>query len=84
MGINYGFKKNCGGGGGPNVKNILNPDMDNKIRTALKNADKQGKLNIVAVVVGIAGGVDTLREIMNSEGELSVMDRGMLGMHLDV
>lgn len=63
--------------------NWLNdPKIDDAIRSALKDADRKGKLGVVAAVVGIAGGDDSLREIMNSTGELSIMDRGMLGMHL--
>lgn len=63
--------------------NWLNdPKIDDAIRAALRDADRKGKLGIVAVVVGIAGGDDALRKIMNSTGELSIMDRGTLGMHL--
>lgn len=61
---------------------INDPKIDDAIRTALKDADKKGKLAVVAAVVGIAGGDDSLRKIMNSTGELSLMDRGTLGMHL--
>ncbi len=32
--------------------------------------------------LAIAGGEDELRKIMNSTGELHVMDRGMLRIHL--
>ena len=55
---------------------------DRRIRDALKAADRAGKLGVVAAVVGISGGEEELRKIMNSTGELSIMDRGMLGMHL--
>ncbi len=61
---------------------ITDPDNDERIRAALRSADAKGKLGIVAAVVGVAGGEDTLREIMNSTGELSIMDRGVLSMHL--
>ncbi|AWZ86154.1 hypothetical protein CSC41_4868 [Pseudomonas aeruginosa] len=37
---------------------------------------------MVAAITGIAGGVQELRKIMNSTGELSIMDRGMLALHL--
>ena len=57
-------------------------NTDDRIRSALKDADSKGKLDVVAAVTGIAGGVDELRKIMSSEGELSPMDRGMLGIHL--
>ncbi len=62
--------------------NFNDSKYDDKIRAALKDADSKGELEIVAAVVGIAGGEEGLRKIMNSEGELSIMDRGMLGMHL--
>lgn len=53
-----------------------------EIREALRNADAKGKLSVVAAVTGIAGGEDELRKIMNGTDELSLMDRGMLGIHL--
>lgn len=62
--------------------NITDPKQDDRIRAALRNADKRGKLQVVAAITGIAGGVQELRKIMNSTGELSIMDRGMLGIHL--
>ena len=65
-----------------NTDTFLDPKMDEVIRAALRNADRRGKLQVVAAVTGIAGCVDELRSIMNSEGELSLMDRGMLGIHL--
>lgn len=65
-----------------NVEAMLDPKMDGIIRAALRSADRRGKLSVVAAVTGIAGGADELRKIMNSEGELSLMDRGMLGLHL--
>lgn len=58
-------------------------EQDTRIRAALKEADRKGKLDIVAAVTGIAGGEAELRKIMNSTGELSTMDRGMLGIHLN-
>lgn len=61
---------------------IYDPKADDQIRTALRNADKRGKLGVVASVVGIAGGEKELRKIMNSTGELHIMDRGMLAIHL--
>lgn len=62
--------------------NLQDKTLDDKIRAALRSADAQGALSVVAAVTGIAGGVETLRQIMNSTGELPIMDRGMLGMHL--
>ena len=49
----------------------------------LKDADEKGQLSVVEAVTGIAGGVEELRKIMNSTEELSIMDRGMLGLHLN-
>lgn len=62
--------------------NLQDKALDDKIRAALRSADAKGKLSVVAAVTGISGGVDQLRDIMNSKDELSIMDRGMLGMHL--
>ena len=64
------------------MESLLDPKLDSKIRSALKDADSKGKLGVVAAVVGIYGGEEALRKIMNSAGELSIMDRGMLSLHL--
>lgn len=61
---------------------ITDKRQDDRIRQALRNADKKGRLQVVAAVTGIAGGVAELRRIMNSTGELAIMDRGMLAIHL--
>jgi len=53
-----------------------------KLRAALRNVDAIGKLDILAAVSGIAGGESEIRKIMNSTGEINVMDIGMLGIHL--
>jgi len=66
-----------------NIEAINDPDTDERIREALRDADSKEKLGVVAVVTGIAGGEDELRKIMNSTGELHIMDRGMLAVHLD-
>ncbi len=58
------------------------PEIDFTIRAALKDADSKGKLGVVAAVTGIAGGESELRKIMESSGELHIMDRGMLALHL--
>lgn len=65
------------------MRDLCDPRTDDVIRSALVEADRKGKLGVVAAVVGIAGGESTLREIMNSTGELSIMDRGMLALHLE-
>ncbi len=62
--------------------NLTDPKQDDRIRAALRNADKRGQLQVVAAITGIAGGVQELRKIMNSTGELNIMDRGMLALHL--
>lgn len=62
--------------------NLTDKRQDDRIRQALRNADKKGQLQVVAAVTGIAGGVAELRRIMNSTGELAIMDRGMLAIHL--
>lgn len=65
-------------------KILHSKETDGKIRKVLRDADQMGNLSMVAKIVGIAGGVESLREIMNSEEELGIMDRGMLGMHLRI
>lgn len=60
----------------------MNLPTDEQIRAALRDAERRGKLPVVAAVTGIAGGVDELRRMMSSTEPLSVMDRGMLGIHL--
>ncbi len=62
--------------------NLTDKRQDDHIREALRRADKKGQLQVVAAVTGIAGGVAELRRIMNSTGELAIMDRGMLAIHL--
>lgn len=62
--------------------NILDDKLDDRIREALKRADKQGQLGVVAAVTGIAGGERELRKIMNSRDAISIMDRGLLAIHL--
>jgi len=57
-------------------------NIDDRIRAALRDADAKGRLAVVSAVIGHSE--DALREIMNSTGELHIMDRdrGMLGMRL--
>ncbi|EKQ6351825.1 TPA: hypothetical protein NI805_006384 [Pseudomonas aeruginosa] len=62
--------------------NLTDHKQDDRIRAALRNADKRGQLQVVAAITGIDGGVQELRKIMDSTGELSIMDRGMLALHL--
>lgn len=59
---------------------VMDASTDDRIRAALRDADAKGKLAVVGAVIGPSE--DALREIMNSTGELDIMDRGMLGMHL--
>lgn len=65
------------------MRDLHDPKTDDVIRSALVEADRKGKLGVVAAVVGIAGGEDELRKIMSSTGELSIMDRGVLALHLE-
>lgn len=60
----------------------LDKSVDIKIRSALKDADLKGKLSVVAAVVGTDE--KHLKEILENEDELSIMDRGMLGIHLQL
>lgn len=61
---------------------LTDPKQDIRIRSALRDADTKGQLPVVAAVTGIAGGEKQLRKIMNGSDELSIMDRGMLSLHL--
>lgn len=54
-----------------------------QIREALKDADSKGKLSVVAEVVGITGGEDVLRKIMNSTEEINTMDRLILSAYME-
>ncbi|MBV1814488.1 hypothetical protein KTT58_17225 [Pseudomonas viridiflava] len=62
--------------------NLTDSKQDERIRAALRSADKKGRLSVVAAVTGIAGGEKELRRIMNGKEELAIMDRGMLAIHL--
>lgn len=62
--------------------NLTDSKQDERIRAALRSADKKGRLSVVAAVTGIAGGEKELRRIMKGSDELNIMDRGMLAMHL--
>ena len=66
-----------------NISLITDRKTDDKIRSALRGADDKGKLAVVAAVTGIGGGEPELRKIMESKGELPVMDRRMLAMCLE-
>lgn len=63
--------------------NLTDSKQDERIRAALRSADKKGRLSVVAAVTGIAGGEKELRRIMNGKEELAIMDRGMLAIHLN-
>lgn len=64
------------------VDSIADPALDSRIKAKLKQIDNSGSLSSFASNLGIAGGANSLRNIMNTEGPLSVMDRGMLALHL--
>lgn len=61
---------------------INDKSTDFLIKESLKHMDKQNRLHKAVEMTGITGGEDELREIMNSKGELHIMDRGMLSIHL--
>lgn len=65
------------------MNHFNDPKIDEKIRAALRDADRKGRLSVVAAITGIAGGVKELRRLMNSTEPLSIMDRGMLSIHLN-
>lgn len=67
---------------GEHMNPLQDPKLDDAIRAALRDADRKGRMGVVAAVVGVAGGEGALRDIMNSTGKLSIMDRGTLGLHL--
>jgi hypothetical protein len=71
----------CAEEGGEMI-DFMSPTASDEIRVALKKADALGQLGVIAAVVGIAGGEKELRKLMNSEGEMHIMDRGMIGVHL--
>jgi hypothetical protein len=60
--------------------NLLDEQQDDRSRAALRNANERGRLSVVAAVTGIPE--KELRRIMNSKEPLSIMDRGMLVVHL--
>lgn len=62
---------------------VNDPQADQKIRAALQQAENRGELGQLAARIGIAGGVNELRKILHSAGPLHIMDRGMIGLHLD-
>lgn len=64
------------------LPDMNDPTLDDRIRAALRDAEARGRLGVVAAVTGISGGVTELRKIMESQGELHIMDRGILGMFL--
>lgn len=68
---------------GSHSMNLTDSKQDERIRAALRSADKKGRLSVVAAVTGIAGGEKELRRIMKGSDELNIMDRGMLAMHLN-
>lgn len=55
--------------------------LSQMIKVAIKKLDLDGQLQRHADAIGIAGGVEELRKIANTEGELHLMDLGMLGLY---
>lgn len=64
------------------MMNVTDEKQDERIRSALRSADKKGQLGTVAAITGIAGGTKELRRIMSSSEPLAIMDRAMLAIHL--
>lgn len=62
------------------MNRLLAPENDTRIRAALRDANQQGKLSVVAAVTGRTA--EELRKIMGSTEPLTLMDRGTLGSHL--
>ena len=54
------------------------------LRSALLGMDSNGRLDEVANVTGIAGGVETLRKMIADENEIFVVDIGIIGMHFGI
>ena len=50
------------------------------VRDALKDADRKGKLDVVEAVTGIE--VTELKLIMNSTGQINIVERIVLFVHL--
>lgn len=64
-----------------NINQHANNDIDSRIRTALINAENKGKLSVVSAVTGVH--IEVLKKILTSKEPLSLMDRAMLGVHLE-
>ena len=62
------------------MKWLTDPKTDTKIRNCLMIEDKLGRLEWRANKIGIAGGVEELRKLMNSTEEMKLGDRGILAM----
>jgi len=61
------------------MRKLTDPEMDEPIRSVLRFNESTCRLGDVAELVGCSEAF--LREVMNSKGELSVVDRGMLATH---
>ena len=57
--------------------------LDPQIKLAIKVLKHNGRLHELAQATGIDGGAEELEKIANTDGDLSVMDRGMIGMDRD-
>ena len=55
--------------------------LDRLLKTILKKLAKDNLIAQEAVKIGVGGGVDTLVDIMNTEGPLHAMDRISLALH---
>lgn len=65
-----------------NTHDTENDEQDARIRAALRQADKAGKLGVVLAVTGITYNEHELRQFINSQEALPPMVRAMLATHL--
>ncbi|TEA78685.1 hypothetical protein [Allopusillimonas ginsengisoli] len=61
------------------IMSVLHDKQDARIREALKQADKRGRLGVVAAVTGIAGGERELRKIARK-----MADEGLVRLSEDL
>ena len=63
-------------------QSVHDPSVDTTIRDRLSELDRTDCLRRLAAETGIAGGASALRDLIATPGELSIMDRGMMLLHL--
>lgn len=65
----------------PLIGYLNNPNLDEQIKGALIDAKNKNELSFLAEKIGIAGGVGSLEKIIQSNKEISIIDKGMLGLY---